>query len=295
MIKTEVFSIGDMPISLSWNPDKFGIALSPVLSEFSTFPEDENKHNISFTVNGFSDVDFAPYVEIFNTLPDGLWKMWKGKNEDKYLLSLHRIASDNSPYRFATANNNFSDIQIFNDDKQTEFNPFEYPLDELTISCYLNINKTGIFLHSAMVIVNNAGYLFSGTSGAGKSTFSELWLKDRDAEVSTDDRVIIRDKSGILYAYGTPWHGTASVHKNKGKALHRIYFLAHGNKNALQKLSILEATNRLMVRCFPTFWHKEGMQFALDFCARIASEIECCEFSFVPDSSSVEFIKENIT
>lgn len=295
MIKTEIFSIGEIPISLSWDTDKFHINLSPVFTEFSASSNDNKRDNISFAVNGFNRVDFVPYTEIFNTLPDGLWKMWKGKNGDKYLLSLHRIASDNSPYRFATANNNFSDFQIFNDLRQSEFNPFEYPLDELAISGYLNINRIGILLHSAMFTMNGNGYLFSGTSGAGKSTLSELWLQDTDSEVLTDDRVIIREKRGMLYAYGTPWHGTASIHKNKGVPPHQIFFITHGNKNAIRKLSVIEASNRLMVRCFPTFWHKDGMQFALDFCTRIASEIECCEFSFVPDTTAIEFVKDWIT
>jgi hypothetical protein len=36
------------------------------------------------------------------------------------------------------------------------------------------------------------------------------------------------------------------------------------------------------------------MRLELDFCARIASAIECYEFGFVPDKTAVEFLKKAI-
>jgi len=74
--------------------------------------------------------------------------------------------------------------------------------------------------------------------------------------------------------------------------LEKIFFIRHGTENTLSKLTTPDAANRLMVRCFPTFWHRAGMAFALDFCARIAAEIECYEYGFKPDQSAVDDIKD---
>lgn len=51
-----------------------------------------------------------------------------------------------------------------------------------------------------MVCVHGKGYLFAGTSGSGKSTLSELWLCDDEAEVFTDERVIVRERKGMSFA-----------------------------------------------------------------------------------------------
>ena len=295
MLTTKTYSIGEIFLSLKKAPDETKNSLNSVFSPFLSPKKRIKTPDISFTINGSEHIDLDDYTLIFDTLPSGLWKMWKGKNKDSYLLSFHNISNNSKPYLFAIANNNFSDFQIISKDDLNGFNPVESSSYELLLSGYLNINKTGITLHSALVSFNNKGYIFPGKSGSGKSSISGLWSQEKDAEVLADEQIMIRKKNGNLYSFSTPWQGNTLNNKNKGVPLQKIFFIKHGNKNALQKLSTLDAANRLMVRCFPTFWHRDGMQFALDFCTRIASEIGCFEFSFVSDSSAVEFIKENIT
>lgn len=285
------YSIGGLTLSLSWDRGRFSPVTDPVFESFSLPAREGGGIDIAVSVES-GMADLSGYEEVFTSLPEGLWKVWRKRDGAGYLFSLHETDRDGAPYRFAIAEPELSTITVLNCSvKEKVFNPFEYPLDELLISGYLNINKTGILLHSAMVSVRERGLLFSGTSGSGKSTLSELWLRDGEAEVLTDERVIMREQGGVLWAFGTPWHGTASIHKNKGAKVANIFFLRHGGENSLARLPVLEAANRLMVRCFPTFWHREGMQFALDFCAKVASTVECFEFSFVPDESAVEFIK----
>ncbi len=283
-----------MRIQLKWPSERFQVILDSALDAFSA-AADSDLADISFTVTEPYPIDFSSYRELFSSLPGGLWKAWKSADEESYIFSLHEVLTDNSPYRIAVADNTIRKIEVFSPDAgRKSISPLEYPLDELVISGHLNINGIGMLLHSAMVSLDGRGYLFSGTSGSGKSTISELWQAEKEAEVLTDERVIIREKDAALWAFGTPWHGTAGVHRNKGAVIDRIFLLRHSDRNELKRLSPIEAANRLMVRCFPTFWHKEGMQFALDFCARIASGIPCYEFGFVPDESAVNFIMASL-
>ena len=294
MIQLRRFSIGELRIQLKWPSERCQVILDSALDAFSA-AADSDLADISFTVAEPRTIDFDSHRELFNTLPDGLWKVWKSADEKSYIFSLHEVLTDNSPYRIAVTDNTLRKIEVFSPDADRKsISPLEYPLDELIISGHLNINRIGILLHSALVSLNGRGLLFSGTSGSGKSTLSELWLAENKADVLTDERVIIREKEGSLWAFGTPWHGTAGIHKNKGAPLSAVCFIRHGAVNELRRLSVMDAANRLMVRCFPTFWHKEGMQFALDFCGLIASSIECYEFGFVPDESAVNFIMESL-
>jgi hypothetical protein len=290
----KIYSIADIIFSLSWDPDIFPIVADSALAEFSVFSEDYGEKHISFTLSEYKPINLQLFTLVFNTVPDSLWRIWKKTNGDSYLISLHHIADGGGLFHYTVANHNFTEFNIFSDDRQGEYAPLRYPIDELAISGYLNINKVGIVLHSAMISMNGEGFLFSGTSGSGKSTLSGLWFKDQYSEVLTDERVIIREKNGTLYSFGTPWHGTAGIHKNRGAPLRKIFFIKHGKENSLRKISTLDAANRLIVRCFPTFWHRGGMQFALDFCSQIASGIECYEFGFVPDKTAIEFLKKAI-
>ncbi len=293
-MQTYRFSIGELRIQLKWPSERFQVIFDSALDAFSA-AADSDLADISFTVTEPYSIDFGSHREIFSTLPEGLWKAWRSADEKSYIFSLHEVLTDYSPYRIAVADKTLRGIEVFNPDTgRKSISPLEYPLDELIISGHLNINRIGILLHSALVSLNGRGLLFSGTSGSGKSTLSELWLAEKKADVLTDERVIIREKEGSLWAFGTPWHGTAGIHKNKGAVIDRIFLLTHSDRNELKRLSPIEAANRLMVRCFPTFWHKEGMQFALDFCARIASGIPCYEFGFVPDESAVSFIRASL-
>ena len=291
MLPTTTLSIADICLSFNWNPGTFKIDIDQNLAAFSVQRPYIDESHILFSVNDYGVADLSTWDLIFNTSPNSLWKLWRAKDSSSYLLSLHRNEQGDEPYQVVIANNHLSDFKVLNMNGEKNINISDFPL-ELVLSGYLNINKKGVFLHSAMVVINGKGILFPGMPGSGKSSIAKLCLQDKDCEVLTDERVILREKDGLLYAYGTPWHSTLPVYKNKGAPLHKIFFIKHGKENSLQKISTLDAANRLMVRCFPTFWHKEGMEFALDFCSRIASEVECYEFGFVPDNTSVELIKE---
>lgn len=289
------FSIADISISLKTDADFAGSRFDSAMQAFHHDPDEHKEDMISIYYVDAHTIDFTDYIEIYDNSPHYLWKMWKAKDGNSYLISLYKYKNESlkEPYKFLRINNLFSDIQIININGRKLIHPLDYLLT-LVISGYLNINRTGFLMHSAMILFKGKGYLFSGISGDGKTTLSKLWLRDKGSEVITDERVIVRDKNGIPYAFGTPWFGTSSMHKNKGAPIHKIFFIKHGENNNVRRLSAVEAANRLLVRCFPSFWHKEGMRFALDFCARIASEIECYEFGFVPDKTAVEFLKKAI-
>jgi hypothetical protein len=67
-----------------------------------------------------------------------------------------------------------------------------YPLDELLIMHRLTQEKA-IELHGCGIVsADGVGNLFVGHSGAGKSTTTRLWIASQDAEILSDDRIIVR-------------------------------------------------------------------------------------------------------
>lgn len=168
--------------------------------------------------------------------------------------------------------------------------PVSYPIEEaLTIN--LLAQGRGILLHASGVIDNGRGLLFNGVSGAGKSTMATLWEGREGVTVLSDDRVIVRERDGRFWAYGTPWHGDARILSPEAAPLERIFVLRHAEANEVTRLESAGAVSQLLARSFPPFWDAEGMAFTLAFLERLTEAVPCYALGFVPDESAVEFVR----
>jgi hypothetical protein len=112
------------------------------------------------------------------------------------------------------------------------------------------VKHNGIYLHSSAVECDSKAYLFSGNSGAGKSTHTRLWLDlfgDR-ACVFNDDKPALRYMDGVWYAYGTPWCGKDGINRNKKVPLGGICFLVQAKENKIRRLEPREAMKRIFAQ-----------------------------------------------
>jgi hypothetical protein len=168
--------------------------------------------------------------------------------------------------------------------------PLGYPLEELLIVSLLARGR-GVLLHASSVSDRGRGILFNGMSGAGKSTMATLWEGRQGVTVLSDDRVIVRERDGRFWAYGTPWHGDARLSSPEAVPLERIFLIEHAEENAVGRLDPLQATSWLLARAFPPLWDAQGMAFTLAFLEALVEAVPCYELSFVPDESAVDFVR----
>ena len=222
---------------------------------------------------------------------NSLWKLYY--ENSKYILWLGPPKSP-FPDRLVFFDPDFKsgDIYIFPkaSNENLLLNPLHYPLDQVLVVNLLPKGR-GITIHACGIIDHDNGIIFAGKSEAGKSTIANLW-KGRDrVTVLSDDRIIIRKMDGRFWVYGTPWHGDAKVSSPEKAPLEKIFFLKHAKKSGIKKMSPIDATSRLIVCSFPTFWDKKGMEFTLNFCAELAGKIPCYELGFVPDERVLELVK----
>jgi hypothetical protein len=203
-------------------------------------------------------------------------------------------AVTSQPYRIAVIDTDFTrgDIHIapHEVDRTLRSYPLEYPLENLVFMRLLSQGR-GALLHACAVSDNGQGFVFAGTSGSGKSTMANLWKDREGVTILSDDRVIVREKEGRLWAYGTPWHGDVKLCSPERVPVDRIFVLRHGEENSAVPLKAPEALTSLFVRSFPTYWSPEGMTFTLDFLSRMSRAVPCYDLSFVPDRSVVDFVR----
>lgn len=103
-------------------------------------------------------------------------------------------------------------------------------------------------IHSSGVIRNDAGFLFVGKSGSGKSTIARL---SRAEHVLNDEICLISFVDDNVIINSTPFNGYFSE-KTEGTALLKaVFLLEHGPKHRLLKISGADAIIALMSQIVP--------------------------------------------
>jgi hypothetical protein len=223
------------------------------------------------------------------------WSLFR--SDGKLIFCLFSYPFNAVPDRIAVLESNYKSIDIYFKKKpeipsitNPTINPFQYPLDEL-LMINLMSSGLGVLIHACGIRIKDRGIIFPGTSGAGKSTLANLGKSKKDFTILSDDRIIIRKIDGRFWIYGTPWHGDAQVCSPERAPLERIFFLNHALENWAKGIERIDATSKLMVRSFPPFWSKEGMEFTLGFIDELTKEVPCYELGFLPDKSVFDLIK----
>ena len=167
--------------------------------------------------------------------------------------------------------------------------PFSYPMGELFM---MNLLGTGVgmLFHACGVIEGGKAYLFSGNSRAGKTTTARMWQGRAGVRVVNDDKVIVRKQDGKFMLYGTPWHGEGGMALPDSAPLARVFLLKHGQQNILNPLTPVQAASGLFGLYFIPLWDSAKIDFTLQFLDELCQAVPCQEYSFLPDSSAVEFV-----
>lgn len=174
-------------------------------------------------------------------------------------------------------------------DSPKDIDPLGYPLNQVLWILLLS-QRRGLLFHACGIDDGGKGCLFLGNSGDGKSTTAKLWFAQGMA-VLNDDRIIVREKDGEFWMYGTPWHGDFKEHSSRGLRVHKLFFLNHGEKNSARSKSGAEAVSMLLARSFSPFWDNQGMALTIELCRRLAGQIPCYELTFLPDTGMIDFVR----
>lgn len=143
--------------------------------------------------------------------------------------------------------------------------------------------RGGFLLHAASGIHNRKAYIFSGISGAGKTTMARL--APRDVVLLTDEVSYIRRQGDQYLAFGTPFSGElARVGNNCSAQVAALFFLEKDGENRFDSLPASHAVQRLM-RNILFFAHDSNLverifATACDFVSRVP----VYELAFYPDA-----------
>jgi hypothetical protein len=147
----------------------------------------------------------------------------------------------------------------------------------------------GLLLHAAGIDDDGRGYLFTASSGGGKTTMVRLW--EKQARVLNDERIILRQQNGAFWIYGTPWHGEYENYLPHGVPLERIFFIRHAAQNTLQPVAGITAISQLLSHAVLPYWCEKGMHFINEFSAEVVAAVPCYSLGYVPDEQVIPMIR----
>lgn len=154
----------------------------------------------------------------------------------------------------------------------------------------------GFYIHASAVAVDGRAYLFSGSSGTGKSTHTHFWkmLFDEKAKIFNDDKPALRYIDGVWYAYGTPWCGKDGININMKVPLAGICFLKQGSENKMRLLTKQETLAYILPQVFSKFDKVELLDMQLAHLDIILRQIPVFELENRPEPAAAQLSYETM-
>ena len=114
------------------------------------------------------------------------------------------------------------------------------------------LRRNTLLFHGSAIAVDGAAYLFTATSGTGKSTHARLWrqLLGQRAVMVNDDKPLLQIREDGVRVCGTPWDGKHRLSTNVIVPLRAICVLERGVKNSICEISVREVLPMLMQQSF---------------------------------------------
>jgi hypothetical protein len=165
------------------------------------------------------------------------------------------------------------------------------------IDCVLRIvhslvlaRQGGFLVHAASAIRGGRAFLFSGVSGAGKTTISRL--APPDTTLLTDEISYVRREGNRYMACGTPFAGElARVGENCSAPLSAFFLLEKGPENRIEPISTTEAIHRLLRNILFFADDPELVKLVFQSACEFASLVPIHRLVFVPDRRVWDIIR----
>ncbi len=248
--------IGGMPILLHMQDDSFRQMLA---RRYAGFVDSAAPPRFEFDIDLTTPSRRTPDEDLRVEIRDGTWRLRRGDFRAQWNpdAGRGRIRQTANPYSIDSV------LRI--------------------VHTLILAQEGGFLLHSAGAIRNGRAFLFSGVSGAGKTTISGL--APPDVTLLTDEVSYIRRTDAGYRACGTPFAGElARVGENCSAPIGSLFFLKQGPKNKLEPMARAEAIRRLMRNIL--FFAEDAalvdnvLQSACEFVEHVP--VQC--LTFTPDS-----------
>jgi hypothetical protein len=166
-----------------------------------------------------------------------------------------------------------------------------------SIDCVLRIVHTlllaregGFLLHAASAVRFGRAFLFSGVSGAGKTTISGL--APLDVTLLTDEISYVVKDAGEYFAFGTPFAGElARVGENVRAPIAEVFLLTQGPANKIEPLETAVAAHALLRNTLFFAEDPDMVNSVFQSVCDFVRKVPVRRLTFLPDAKVWELIR----
>ena len=165
----------------------------------------------------------------------------------------------------------------------------------LSLQCGLRLGipakrPLDLLLHAAGVVREGFAYLFTGSSGAGKSTVCRLLEGNGDFIILHDDMVALSQSESGFRVWSTPLGGEMPASSSISAPLRAIFFLIQDKSTYATKVSGWQTMHSLIPQMLPPLTCKNGditidPAESLKMLLAMAGTVPSYELHFRPDLS----------
>jgi hypothetical protein len=168
-------------------------------------------------------------------------------------------------------------------------NQFSYDSFLRVLYTELLLPHPGFLLHCSSVIRGARGFVFSGDSGAGKTTIGTL---NPENVLLGDDLLILRKTDdGSYHVYGTPFIGSdIPWGVNQHAPIRALLFLNQARENRVAPLGPNEATSKLLKQVMFFRRSHPGLEAIFSAVSDVVRSVPVYDLFFLPDNSVWEVI-----
>lgn len=245
----------------------------------------------------------SPNWKLFNSLK-GIDVFCLGHNEAR------KFIFDTIPYALSVEESN-DRVSVFFLKSCMDFWHLESVFMALLMPERFLFRNNCYILHTSYLVYKDKAVLFTGPSGVGKSTQSNLWCDNiSKSHIVNGDRCLLSIEGGVVYANPYPVCGSSKICKKERYEVSCIVFITHALNSSLNNIEKSNNDNinigdgiKVVLDSVPvqfkklssqiTFnrWNKEMSNSALDFIQKLLSYTTVLNFhcDLTPNSPNLLF------
>lgn len=237
------FNIGGMTIQVE---SEIPITDSTFQPKFKKFEVKEPGNDI-ITIQHYFSIPHKKDLNITKKVYDNRpWVVCRNDDSWIYITKSSKFRL-NKTYQLSVINGDHTTAKIYNKRRKPFLKGNLHSLtlfttDQILLARAL-ADRSGCYMHSAGLVMDDQGFLFVGHSEAGKSTI--VSILQQHSTILCDDRVIIRKWDDTFKIHGTWSHGDIPDVSSKSAPLTAIFFLEKASET---KLIQLESKKEIAVK-----------------------------------------------
>lgn len=165
----------------------------------------------------------------------------------------------------------------------------------LALEKHLFLRNSFVF-HCAYLDFEGKAILFSGPSGIGKTTHTNLWCQNLpgQAQVLNGDKCLLSREGNAFYANGWPICGSSGICHNERREVHAVVLLQQAPDNRLIEEKKVLTFRRVLEQLTVNYWNRAFTEAAISFTDSLVSTLPCFTYACNISREAVEVLYKQL-